>query len=265
MAARSNAIRRADGLTLPPQNARVHPLFSLLLGAPMCYLVRFMVGDTHRELCQLYEARFPPTEREAKDRVWRVLCKHFLSRFVKPTDRVLDLAAGYCEFINHIECGVKYAVDANPDASRFAEPEVTFVASDCRDLSLLPQEFFDVIFVSNFFEHLESKRDMDLVLRQALGLLRRGGRLLVLQPNIRYVGQRYWDFYDHHIPLSHLSLREALSKNGYKVDLLIPKFLPFTTKSMLPTAPWLVWLYLKCSPAHRFLGKQVFAAATRPS
>ncbi len=26
--------------------------------------------------------------------------------------------------------------------------------------------------------------------------------MLVLQPNIRYVGGAYWDFLDHHLPLT---------------------------------------------------------------
>ena len=217
------------------------------------------------EVRLLYEARFSPAEREMKNRIWAVLCRHFFNRFVKPTDRVLDLAAGYCEFINHIACGEKYALDANPDAHRYAAADVKFVLGDCRDLSQLPPDFFDHIFVSNLFEHMESKRDVDLVLQQAFGRLRRGGRLLVLQPNIRYVGARYWDFYDHHVPLSHPSLREALLKNRYTIELLIPKFLPFTTKSKLPTSPWLVWLYLKLPPAQRVLGKQMFAVARRPN
>jgi SAM-dependent methyltransferase len=224
-----------------------------------------MVEADFSELGRLYETRFSPAEREAKSRVWAVLCRHFFCRFVRPTDRVLDLAAGYCEFINHVDCAEKYAFDANPQARRFAAETVKFVVGDCRDLSSLPPDFFDAIFVSNFFEHLESKRDMDTVLRQAWGRLRRGGRLLVLQPNIRFLDSRYWDFYDHQIPITHLSLREALLKNGFTVELLIPKFLPFTSKSRLPTAPWLVWLYLKLTPAHWLFGKQMFAVAVRPA
>jgi SAM-dependent methyltransferase len=224
-----------------------------------------MAETDFSELGRLYEARFSPAEREAKDRIWAVLCRDFFSRFVRPADRVLDLAAGYCEFINHIECGEKYAFDANPEARRFAGPGVKFVTGDCRDLSPLPPDSFDVVFVSNFFEHLESKRDVDRVLAQVFGRLRPGGRLLVLQPNIRYVGSRYWDFFDHHLPLTHLSLREALLKNGYTIELLIPKFLPFTSKSMLPTAAWIVWLYLKLKPAHWLFGRQMFAVAARPA
>lgn len=66
--------------------------------------------------------------------------------------------------------------------------------------------------------------------------------MLVLQPNIRYLGSRYWDFYDHMTPLTHLSLSEGLLKNGFRVERLIPKFLPYRFKSRLPSAAWMVRL-----------------------
>lgn len=215
-------------------------------------------------LARLYQARFAPAEIAAKDLVWRILCEDFFSRFVKPTDRVLDVAAGYCEFINHIECAEKCAYDANPDTARFAAHDVRLIVGDCRDMSAMWSRSFDVVFVSNLFEHLASKQEIDLVLREIFQCLRPGGRMLVLQPNIRYLGSRYWDFYDHMTPLTHLSLSEGLLKNGFRVELLIPKFLPYTFKSRLPTAAWMVRLYLRLPPAWALLGKQMFVVAVKP-
>jgi SAM-dependent methyltransferase len=217
-----------------------------------------------RQLARLYQARFSDADLLAKDRVWTILCKVFFSRYVKPSDRVLDVAAGYCEFINHIECATKFAFDANPDVVRYAAPGVTVVVGDCRDMSALPADSFDVAFVSNFFEHLETKHELDTVLLQIFARLRPGGRLLVLQPNIRYLGSRYWDFYDHFTPLSHLSMQEALIKHGYRIQSVIPKFLPYTFKSRFPSASWMVRLYLNLRPAQRLLGKQMFVVASRP-
>ncbi len=223
-----------------------------------------MVQSDAEGLARLYQARFGTAEVAAKNRAWAVLCHDFFSRFVRPTDRVLDVAAGYCEFINHIECAEKYAYDANPDTARFAAAGVKFVIGDCLDMSALPSGF-DVAFVSNFFEHLENKRQIDRVLQQVFQLLRPGGRLLILQPNIRYLGSRYWDFYDHATPLSHLSLREGLLKNGFGVELLIPRLLPYSFKSRLPSAGWMVRLYLKFPIIWRFLGTQMFVVAVRPA
>ena len=83
-------------------------------------------------------------------------------------------------------------------------------------------------------------------------------------PNIRYLAAEYWDFYDHYLPLSHLSLEEGLVQAGYDVITIIPRFLPYTTKSGLPTWPVLVRLYLRCPPLHRLFGKQMFIVAVRP-
>ena len=222
-----------------------------------------MAANDAEGLARLYQARFAPSEVVAKDRVWTILCKDFFSRYVKPTDRVLDVAAGRCEFINHIECAEKYAFDANPDTARFAARDVELVIGDCRDMSALPAASFDVVFVSNFFEHLASKQEIDSVLQQIFQRLRPSGRLLVLQPNIRYLRSRYWDFYDHMTPLTHLSLSEGLLKNGFRIELLIPKFLPYTFKSRLPSAAWMVRLYLRIPQVWALLGKQMFAVAVR--
>jgi len=215
-------------------------------------------------LARLYRVRFSAADVARKRRVWAILCDDFFSHFVNPTDHVLEIAAGYCEFINLIRCAEKYAYDMNPDTAGYAAKDVKVAVGDCRDMSMLPAEHFDVVFVSNFFEHLESKNDIDLVLQQVRQRLRPGGRLLVLQPNIRYLGARYWDFYDHTLPLTHLSLREGLIKNGFEVELVIPKFLPYTFKSRFPTMSWLVRLYLRLRPAQWLFGKQMFAVAVRP-
>ena len=216
-------------------------------------------------LARLYQARFSAAELAAKDRVWGILCHDFFQKYVRSSDRVLDVAAGYCEFINRIECGHKVAFDANPDVARYAASDVKVVVGDCRDMSSLPADSFDVAFVSNFFEHLESKSDLDLVLTQIFGRLRPGGKLLILQPNIRYLGSRYWDFYDHFTPLSHLSMQEALVKHGFRIESVIPKFLPYTFKGRLPAAGWMVRLYLKAPPAQWLMGKQMFIFAARPA
>jgi SAM-dependent methyltransferase len=225
---------------------------------------REVVENDAEGLARLYQARFAPAEVAAKERVWAILCKDFFSRFVKPGDRVLDVAAGYCEFINNIECGEKYAYDANPDTARFAARGVKLVAGDCRDMSALPAAAFDVAFVSNFFEHLASKHDVDVVLQQIFQRLRPGGLLLVLQPNLRYVGVKYWDFFDHTVPLTEHSMTEGLVKNGYRIKLMIPRWLPYSFKSKLPTAGWMVRLYLRLPLAWWLLGKQMFVVAERP-
>jgi SAM-dependent methyltransferase len=121
-----------------------------------------------------------------------------------------------------------------------------------------------VAFASNFFEHLPSKKDILMTLAEVRRVLRPGGRFLILQPNIRYVGEAYWDFFDHHLPLTERSLLEALEIEGLSPIEVRSRFLPFTTKSMLPQHPLLVRLYLKFPIAHWFLGKQSWIVAVKP-
>ena len=45
---------------------------------------------------------------------------------------------------------------------------------------------------------------------------------------------------------------------------VLPRFLPYTTKSRLPQHPLLVRLYLRVPLAQRLLGKQAWVVAVKP-
>ena len=113
----------------------------------------------------------------------------------------------------------------------------------------MPAASFGTIFMSNYLEHLESGDAVIEQLRVAAQLLRQGGRLIVLQPNIRLVGPRYWDFIDHRVALTERSLLEAAELAHLRTVELVPRFLPYSTKGHLPTAPALVRTYLRIRPA----------------
>ena len=215
------------------------------------------------ELDKLYRHRFEAAELPKKLAIWRVLCEHFFSRFVSPTATVIDVGAGYCEFINNIRCGRKIAIDLNPDVGRFAAEGVEVRHESCTRLSSIPEGGADVVFMSNFLEHLPSKQMVFDTLAEAKRVLKPGGRLLILQPNIRFLPGEYWDFFDHHTPLTERSLSEALEILGMNLESVIPRFLPYTTKSRLPQAPIFVRLYLKFPIAWKFLGKQSFLCARK--
>jgi hypothetical protein len=82
-------------------------------------------------------------------------------------------------------------------------------------------------------------------------------------PNLRYLPGKYWDFYDHSLGLTHLSLSEALRLKGFSIDICVDRFLPYTIQSALPRHPILVKIYLKIPFVWRLLGKQFFIVARK--
>lgn len=218
--------------------------------------------DGSAELERIYAQRFG--ERTA-DRVtmWETLVAGYFQQFIGPDDTVLDLAAGYCEFINAVSCGTKIAVDLNPTVAEMAGAGVRVVHALSTELPDDLTGTVDVAWVSNFFEHLSSSDEMLETMRGLRRVLKPGGRLLVLQPNIRLTKAAYWDFVDHSLPITEKSLAEALGLTGFRVEMMKVRFLPYATESRLPISAPLIRLYLKLPPAQFLFGKQTFVVARR--
>jgi SAM-dependent methyltransferase len=219
--------------------------------------------NTTDHLDKLYQQRFPDTDLRQKNAIWKVLCDDFFQRHVKPSDTVVDIGAGYCEFINNISAAKKIAVDVNPDVSRFAAPDVRVINAPCTAIDQLAASSVDVVFMSNFLEHLPDKAAVLATLRESCRILRTGGSVIILQPNIRFLPGEYWDFFDHHTPLTDRSLVEGLQLAGLSARVVYPRFLPYTTKSRLPKAAFLVRLYLRLPLLWRLLGTQALVVATK--
>jgi SAM-dependent methyltransferase len=215
-------------------------------------------------LSELYKIRFPAHQLGRKNAIWKVICRSFLQQFVKPTDTVVDVACGHGEFLKHIVAQRKVAVDLNPEAGHFLDSDIEFHVRRATELGSVIAGAADVVFTSNFLEHLPDKHALDAFLEQVWLALKPGAKYLVLGPNLRYLPGQYWDFYDHHLGLTHLSLGEALQLKGFQVELCVDRFLPFTTQGALPTHPLLVWMYLQAPFVWRLLGKQFFVVAQKP-
>ena len=140
---------------------------------------------------------------------------------------------------------------------------VEFRNCDASQIEFVLDGSVDTVFVSNFFEHLPDKNNLTKVLKAIHRVLKPGGQLLMLQPNYKYSSMDYWDFYDHHLPLSHNTMIEGAQMIGFQVGLVYPKFLPFSTKSKIPKHPLLVKIYLLFPPIWRLMGKQFFLQAIK--
>lgn len=205
----------------------------------------------------IYADRFDK-DAQKRDVMWKILCKDYFQKFINKDDTVLDLAAGYCEFINNINCKKKIAVDLNIKTKEKAAKDVKVYQALSTNL---PKELtgkIDVVFTSNFFEHLDSKNELIDTLKEIRRILKPGGKLMVLQPNIRLVGNQYWDYVDHTLPLTEKSLYEAFHLTDFKVFYQKTRFLPYTANSRIPASPLLIKLYLKFPFAQFFMGKQTF-------
>jgi SAM-dependent methyltransferase len=215
------------------------------------------------ELQRIYGSRFAGKTGH-RTQVWRVLASYFGQWF--PSDgALLDLGAGYCEFINNATAGARYAMDLNPDIDKLAEPGVTVIRQDCSEPWPLPEGALDAVFTSNFLEHLPDKAAVRVVLHNAYRCLKPGGRFIALGPNIKYVPGAYWDFFDHYVELTELSLAEALSNCAFEVEKTVARFLPYTMSQGRQYPIWALRLYLACPAAWPVFGKQFLVIGRKPT
>ncbi len=214
------------------------------------------------ELEIIYGNRFEGSE-EYRNRVWKALIQDWFQRRIPADSTVLDLGCGYGQFINNVVCGRKYAMDLNPVSKSKLNPEVTFLEQDCATTWDLPGNSLDMVFTSNFFEHLPSKAALAQTTREAFRCLKKGGRIVAMGPNIRFVGGAYWDFFDHHLPLTERSLKECLETIGFRSEYVLDRFLPYTmTNAQYPIA--FLRIYLKVSLAWKWFGQQFVVIAIKP-
>ena len=214
-------------------------------------------------LARLYRGRFADDDVAFKQRAWRILCERVFQPYVSEDATVLDLGAGRCEFINAIRCREKIAVDLNPDTPEYAHDARVVMASST-DMAAIEAGSVDVVFSSNFLEHLPDKKAVLRTLAECHRVLRPGGLLIVLMPNLRYLHGRYWDYFDHHTPLTHLSLVEALRLTSFTADRVIPRFLPYTVKqNALPKSIAMLRLYLRLPFLWPLFGRQMLIFARK--
>ena len=144
-------------------------------------------------LTQIYVKRFSGHEKY-RNRVWKVLVKEYFSKWIKSTDHILDLGCGYGEFINHVKYGVRHAMDLNPKTKSLLDNKIIFHEQDCSKPWKIDQNSLDLIFTSNFFEHLPNKESLNRTISEVKKALKPGGRLIAMGPNISVLKGKYWDF-----------------------------------------------------------------------
>jgi SAM-dependent methyltransferase len=218
--------------------------------------------NIEQTLQEEYRARFERSQNHRRA-VWRILCADFFSRYVPESSTVLDVGCGWGEFINQIPARRKYAIDLNPDAGLKLDSSVQFIHQDCSAPWPLETESLDVVFSSNFLEHLPNKSLIEQTLAQAYRALRPGGTICLMGPNIRFCFSQYWDFWDHHVPISDRSIVEALKLAGFQIVRQEDRFLPYTMSEGVQAPIVFVRAYLRLPFAWRWFGKQFLVIARK--
>jgi len=222
-----------------------------------------MDNPSQTELARVYANRFAPFQ-EYRRRVWQVLVANFFQKLVPESATVLDLGCGYGEFINAVKARTRFGMDLNPSAARHIQSDVRFLRQDCSTRWPCANGELDIVFSSNFFEHLPDKMTLGRTLDEAFRCLKPGGKLIAVGPNIRFTGGRYWDFWDHYLPLTEASLSEGLVLRGFQIERCHARFLPYTMVSGPQYPAWMVAAYLRLPFLWRLVGQQFLVLARRP-
>jgi SAM-dependent methyltransferase len=211
---------------------------------------------------EIYRHRFTDQELQIQRAFWKPISK-FVEQYMRAGGATLDLGAGYCHFINNVATGSKFALDVNGEnLLRYAQPGIHRMVSSGAQIPVMA-ESFDTVFSSNVYEHFHTREEVVESFKEVWRVLRPGGRFLILQPNFKFSFKQYFDFLDHRLPLTHHSVSEGLELSGFRILRVIPQFLPFTSKSALPKAAWLVSLYLRFPPAWKIFGGQMFIVSEK--
>lgn len=191
--------------------------------------------------------------------VWRAVAAH-LAPLIPPDGAVLELGAGYCDWINHVAAARRVAVDVWDELPRHAGAGVEAVVHDL-DTGWPPlgHAAFDAVLASNLLEHFAPDRALGLA-REIAACLRPGGRLVLIQPNFRYAFRRYFDDYTHRAVFTDVSLPNMLRAAGLAIDEVRPRFLPYSMRGLrVPVPGWVVRAYLH-SPIKPAAGQMLVVA-----
>lgn len=175
-------------------------------------------------------------------RVWRSIVR-YIRRDAPDADTVIELGPGYGDFINQFPADKKIAFDLNPEMRSHVSKNVGLRIEDATALPGMSNESADLIFASNFLEHLEPE-EIDSLLERCVEVLKPDGRLILIQPNHRLCAENYFDDPTHRTIFDDENIVEWLASHGLRTRKLIPGFLPFSMNGRLPKSGILTSLYL---------------------
>ena len=148
---------------------------------------------SEQNLTKIYEKRFSGHE-QYRLKVWKILISKFFSKWINSDDHILDLGCGYGEFINQVDVAVRHGMDLNPKTKEMLDDKINFHKQDCSKPWDIEPNSLDLVFTSNFFEHLPNKESLDRTMNEIKKALKPRGRIIAMGPNISVLKGKYWDF-----------------------------------------------------------------------
>jgi SAM-dependent methyltransferase len=194
---------------------------------------------------------------ECRRKVWREIAR-YVRRDAPDVGTLVELGPGYCDFINQFPASRKIGFDLNPEMSAFAASDVELRIESAIELAGIAPGGVDLVFASNFLEHLGAD-ELDVLLSNLRRVLSRRGRLILIQPNYRRCPDSYFDDPTHRTVFHDGNIGDWLTRHRLRPLRIVPGLLPFSMKSRLPKWPILTRLYLR-SPI-RPLAAQMYVVA----
>ena len=203
-----------------------------------------------------FQSRFVFDPR--RDIVWKEISAYLEQRHIPRRATILEIGAGHCHFINQVAASERHALDVSSEVRRYAAEGVIAHVQSCTSMETIRDGYFDTVFASNVFEHLTREQAIE-TLSEVKRVLKPNGKLIIIQPNFKHCYREYFDDYTHIQIYTDVSISDFLLASGFRVLDVKPRFLPFSMKSNLPKARWLVRLYLN-SPVKPFAGQMLVVA-----
>ena len=202
-----------------------------------------------------YVGAYP--ELPGRRAVWGAIAR-FVARDAGEVGTLVELGPGYCDFLNQFPAKRKIGFDLNPEMKRFAVEGVELRIESALELPEIAPASVDLLFASNFLEHLDGE-ELDELLPAIRRVLAPRGRLILIQPNHRLCAEHYFDDPTHRTLFDDGNIGEWLARHGLRVVKLVPGLLPFSMNSRLPRWGWLTRFYLRLP--FRPLAAQMYVVA----
>lgn len=205
-----------------------------------------------------YQTRFK--ENKSRFELWPIIT-NYLQKYIWYNKSILELACWYWDFINNISAKEKTAVDIYDWIKEYLKPDIQFKSFDLSKPEWYQNykgKTFDVVFMSNFLEHLDDDW-LNSVMMGINNIIKDDWLIVLIQPNFHYMYKEYFDDYTHKKIFTHVSIKDFVESYWFECIHCEKKFLPWSfKKNKLPL--WLSKVGLKTYFKQNFirLGGQMF-------